>query len=96
MIGFGTATHARPGGLRGADAVRRVLEGDRLVGAEAEPLEGVEIEIGPRLRAGGVAVRRHDCVEAFEVAEPAEMALDPLVVAAAHDRGAEAESLGVR
>src|SRR3954465_6793002 len=83
------------GSLRGAAPVRRVPERDPLVRAKAEPLERVEIEIGPGLRAGGVAVRGNDRVETFEVSEPAEMAFDPLVGAAAHNGGPETESLGV-
>ena len=81
-------------GLRGRDAVRRILERDRLARLELEPDERVQVEIGPWLRAGGVAVRRDDRVEPLEVAEPAEVALDPVVVAAADDRGASAR--GVR
>src|SRR5579859_857791 len=43
--------------LRGADAVGRVLEGNRLVGADAEDAQRVEVEVRRRLRAFRDAVR---------------------------------------
>src|SRR4051794_8508732 len=44
------------GGLRRGDPVRRVLERDRLLRGGAEPVERLQVERRPRLRAGGVAV----------------------------------------
>jgi hypothetical protein len=60
---------------------------------QAQAIERFEVQIRTRFRPLGVTVCGHDRVEAFEVAEAAEMTRDPLVVAAAHHRGQQAEPL---
>src|SRR5437879_13593285 len=51
-----------PGRFRGADAVRRVLEGDRFFRLHAEEAERLEVEGRGRLRAHRVAVGGADRV----------------------------------
>ena len=57
--------------------VRRVLERDRLFGANAERVERLEIQRGARLRAFRVVVGRQDRVPADRTLEPREVHVDP-------------------
>src|SRR5215208_1496900 len=78
-------------GARRRDAVRGVLDRDRLVRSDAEQLERFEVERRARLAAGRVAVRADDRGPDVDEAEPLEVRVDPATRAARHDADAKAE-----
>src|SRR5436305_1769004 len=79
------------GGARRRDAVRRVLDGDRLVGGHAEHVERLEVQRRAGLAASRVAVRADDYRPPVHEAEPLEVRVDPRARAAGNDADEQAE-----
>src|SRR5437870_4511793 len=74
LIRYGDAGEA--GRFRGADAVRRVLDGDRLARGDAEPFDRAQEEIRLRLGARDV-LAAHNRIPVLHERETLEVTADP-------------------
>ncbi len=83
-----------PGCLRRLDPVQRVLEGDRLPGFQAEPVQRLQVEVRSGFCPPLVAVRARGRVPDVLDSEPADVGEHPRVACAADDRNVKTASLG--